>query len=86
MNEELSGEELAIDLIPAVEQQIDSAATPFVKVTFERLLSEEEEELEAKKLIALCLADEVELMKKEGRQFDLQRYQGLLEFLPVLPE
>lgn len=85
MSEEITGEELSRSLIPAVEQQLESPDTVFVKEHFDRLLKEETAE-EAKMMIALCLADEVEVMQSEGRNFDLQRYQNMLSFLPVLPE
>ncbi|MFP6858728.1 MAG: hypothetical protein VCA73_15720 [Roseibacillus sp.] len=74
-------------LIPAVEQQIASPETPLVRAAFERLLTEADiDEAEAKKMIALCLADETERMMDEERAFDLARYQTLLELLPTLPE
>ena len=74
-------------LIPAVEQQLDSPDTPFVKAAFERMLAEPDiDEPEAKKMIALCLADETERMMSEERAFDLDRYRTLLDLLPNLPE
>ena len=74
-------------LIPAVEQQIASPETPFVRAAFERLLTEADiDEAEAKKMIALCLADETERMMDDESAFDLARYQTLLGLLPTLPE
>ena len=78
--------ELIEQLIPAVSQQLESEDTPFVKVEFDRLVAAGESPHEAKKLIALCLADESDRMFKEKRDFDLQRYQTLLELLPMTPE
>nr|NIP93584.1 hypothetical protein [Akkermansiaceae bacterium] len=50
-------------LIPAVEEQIASGETGYVKRVFEGLVAEAEiEEGEAKKMIAVCLADEMERM------------------------
>ena len=86
MSEEIRGEELSYKLMSAVEEQIASSDTPYVKEQYERLLHEGETEVEAKRLIALCLADEVEEMQKESREFNVVRYKQLLEFLPVLPE
>jgi len=74
-------------IIPAVEQQIDSPATPYVKEAFERLVGTDEiDEHEAKAMIAFCLADEVEALEREKRDFSEERYQTLLSFLPTMPE
>ena len=37
-------------------------------------------------MIAFCLADEIEKLDREGREFDPARYQMLLNLLPALPE
>ena len=75
-------------LLPAVEQQLDSPATPFVRSAYQRLLAEHSaiDPEEATRMIALCLADETERMLEEGRPFDLDRYKALLDLLPNLPE
>lgn len=74
------------DLIPAVEEQLNSKDTPLVKKHFNRLVQQEQEtEHEAKKMIALCLADEVNRMLIDKRSFDNQRYEKMLENLPNLP-
>ncbi len=86
MEEDISAEELSESLIPAVEQQLISSETPFVKEHHDRLLGEGIDGNEAKMMIALCLADEVETLQKENRDFSLSRYQQMLQFLPVLPE
>lgn len=78
--------ELIEQLIPAVEQQINSPVTPFVKKHFDRMLKLDETEFEAKKMIALCLTDETNRMFVESREFDLKRYEVLLCALPELPE
>ena len=73
-------------LIPAVEQQISSAETPYVGQAYRRLLEEPDiDEHEAKLMIALCLADESEAMVEKERDFDIARYQKLLTLLPILP-
>ncbi len=86
MDQDISGEEMAQNLIPAVEEQSSSAETAFVKTHLDRLIAEGETEHEAKLMIALCLGDEIESMQSEGRSFDIKRYERLLEFLPILPE
>ncbi|MDB9741235.1 hypothetical protein OAB00_00115 [Akkermansiaceae bacterium] len=78
--------ELITQLVPAVEQQICSPITPFVKKHFERMQSLGETEFEAKKMIALCLADETNRMYIDSRDFDIKRYESLLVALPDLPE
>jgi len=86
--ERIQGVTLAEKLVPAIEEQIASKATPYVRQHFDRLVREEAcEELEAKEMMALCLADEVERMEQENdRQFNQMRYQMMLSFLPKLPE
>ena len=72
--------------LPAVDEQMASSQTPFVKATFDRLCTLPDVEAEeARKMIAVCLADEVEAMSAEGRSFDTARYQTLLDLLPALP-
>jgi len=74
-------------LIPAVEEQLASPETGYVRAAFERLLLEPDiDDAEAKKMIAVCLADEMERMLKEAREFEERRYRTMLELLPTLPE
>lgn len=74
-------------LIPAVKEQLESSATPYVKETYERVLTEPDiDEGEALNLIAFCLADELEALEKENRDFSADRYKLLLSLLPVMPE
>lgn len=79
----MNDESLIESLLPAVDQQLESPETPYVKKTFTRLV--EQESLspdEAKELIAICLADESNRMYIDKRDFDIKRYQELLESLP----
>lgn len=74
-------------LLPAIEEQLSSAQTPFVKRAFDDLLEEEDiDDDEAKYMLAFCLADEIEKMSSEERPFNLERYEMLLALLPTLPE
>ncbi|MBK1790949.1 hypothetical protein [Persicirhabdus sediminis] len=76
-------EDLVNSLIPAVDQQIESAATPHVAATFKRLTGENQlAEDDAKFLIAECLADESNRMFIEKREFNIDRYYELLDELP----
>ncbi|MFT6179002.1 MAG: hypothetical protein ACJAQT_002279 [Akkermansiaceae bacterium] len=74
-------------LLPAIEEQLVSPETPYVKEAYERILEEPDiEEEEAKAMLAFCLADELEVMMVSERPFDAERYQLLLSLLPVMPE
>ena len=79
----MNDESLIDALLPAVQQQLESKATPYVKITFTRLVEKEglspDEAMEA---IALCLADESNRMYIDKRDFDEERYQELLYSLP----
>lgn len=80
--------DLVSSLIPAVEQQLESADTPFVKAAYQRLIALDDiSEDDAQHMIALCLADESNRMFIDKRNFDLNRYKELLEGLPdTLPQ
>ena len=74
-------------LLPAIEEQLSSKETPYVRTAYERILEEPDiEEDEAKAMLAFCLADEIEAMMTNERPFDSDRYQMLLSLLPVMPE
>lgn len=70
-------------LLPAVQEQLESPETPYVKAEFTRLVEREgltpEQGMEA---IALCLADEANRMLIDNRKFDEKRYRELLGALP----
>lgn len=70
-------------LLPAVEEQLESPQTPYVKETFTRLVEKEQVSPDdAKEMIAYCLADETNRMFIDKRDFDVLRYQELLALLP----
>lgn len=74
-------------LLPAINEQLNSPDTPYVREAFERLLAEPDiEEEEARAMLAFCLADEIEAMTSEERPFNTERYQLLLTLLPAMPE
>lgn len=77
---------LVKNLVPAVEQQMESDQTPFVKQTYDRLVKLGEEEAEAKMLIAFCLAVETNRMFSEKVKFNTPRYKEMLDQLPEMPE
>ncbi len=79
----MNDESLIESLMPAVEQQLESAQTPYVKETFVRLVEKEKLTPDAaKELIALCLADESNRMYIDKRDFDETRYKEMLDILP----
>lgn len=78
-------DELIDSLIPAVEQQIASPETSFVRKAFERLASSCDER-EAKELLAQALAITSNRMMTTGKPFDLGYYKELLLALPSLPD
>ena len=79
--------DLISSLVPAIEEQLVSKDTPYVKKAYERILKLEEiDSEEALKMLALCLADESNRMFIDKRNFDVLRYQELLNALPELPD
>ena len=79
----MNDDSLIESLLPAIEQQLESTATPYVKTTFVRLTEKEQlSPNDAKEMIALCLADESNRMFIDKRDFDEKRYQELLADLP----
>lgn len=79
--------DLVESLIPAIEQQLESPDTPFVKQTYDRLMKDgEHEEEDVLYMMAICLADESNRMFIDKRNFDLARYKELLDALPEVPE
>ena len=80
-------DEAVESLIPAINEQMDSPETLYVRETYERLVSEPDiEDDEARAMLAFCLADEIEAMTAGERPFDTERYQLLLTLLPAMPE
>lgn len=80
-------DEAVAHLLPAIAEQLESPETPYVREAFERILQEPDiEEEEARAMLAFCLADELEAMSTEERPFNAERYQMLLQLLPVMPE
>lgn len=76
-----------VALLGAIDEQINSSETPYVKETFQELIRQDDiNEEEARYMIAFCLADEIEKLEQENRTFDSNRYQTLLKLLPHLPE
>lgn len=78
--------DLITSLIPAIQEQLKSKETPYVKKAHDRLIAEGISEEDTLQMLALCLADESNRMFIDKRDFDVARYQELLDALPELPE
>lgn len=78
--------DLVTSLIPAIKEQIESKETPYVRAAYQRLEKNEIEQDDILHMLALCLADESNRMFIDKRDFDIIRYQQLLDQLPELPE
>lgn len=79
----MNDDSLIESLLPAIEEQMESPATPYVKKTFVRLTEVEQlSPIESKEMMAICLADESNRMFVDKRDFDVARYQQLLNDLP----
>ncbi|HEX5789930.1 MAG TPA: hypothetical protein VFY13_02205 [Luteolibacter sp.] len=79
-------DELLPDLITAVEQQLASPQTRYVKATHERLLKLGLESDEAKEQIALCLGAQMDRVLRSKRAFDEKAYREALDELPMTEE
>ena len=69
-------------ILQAVEDQLNSPETPYVKKHLMRLVLEGMPEPEAKELIALVLMAELWQMNKDERNFNTELYQSRLAKLP----
>lgn len=78
--------DLLPDLLLAVDQQLDSPQTPYVRKTLDRLIKAGLEEAEAKSQIALCLGEEMDQVLRKKRGFDEKSYRVSLDALPLPDE
>jgi hypothetical protein len=78
--------DLLPDLLIAVEQQLASAQTPYVKKTFDRLSKLGIDGTEAKTQIAICLGEEMDHMLRTKKAFDEKAYRASLDELPLPDE
>jgi hypothetical protein len=80
-------DDLIAHLLPAIEEQLNSPDTDYVREAYDRLLKEPDiDDPEARNMLAFCLADEIERMSAKDAPFDEQRYRMLLSMLPAMPE
>lgn len=69
-------------LLSAIDDQLQSAATPYVKKTYDRLLALGLTDAQAREEMADCLGEELDEMLEKNRPFDQKNYTALLDALP----
>lgn len=72
-------------ILEAVENQLHDRSSFAPQKTYERLTIAGSSADEAKRLIAVALVYEAKDMMREERNFDWERYDQLLQKLPVMP-
>jgi hypothetical protein len=72
-------------LVQAVENQLEAGEPAFVQAVLNKLTLVGYEREEIIELMALVLADEIDVMLRDDRSFDLTRYEQGLRALPELP-
>jgi hypothetical protein len=72
-------------ILEVVENQLRDLTPPETKQTYDRLLAEGHSSDEAKRLIACALVNEMNVMIKENKFFNEERYGATLERLPRMP-
>jgi len=72
-------------LVQAVENQLGAGEPAFVQAVLNKLTLVGYEREEIIELMALVLADEIDVMLRDERGFDLARYEQGLRALPELP-
>lgn len=78
--------DLLPDLLIAVEQQLVSPQTPYVRKTLDRLVKLEIGEADAKTQIAICLGEQMDEVMRTKKPFDEKAYRAALEELPFADE
>jgi hypothetical protein len=73
-------------LTQAIENQLAAGEPAFVQAVLNKLTLVGYEREAIIELMALVLADEIEVMLRDERGFDLARYEQGLRALPELPE
>ncbi len=69
-------------LLLAVNDQLPSAETPYVKSTYDRLAALGMSDEQIREEIADCLGEEIDEMLHQNRVFDHKKYRALLDALP----
>ena len=74
--------EILHGLLNAVNDQLLSAETPYVKITYDRLAALGMGDAQIREEIADCLGEEIDEMLHKNRIFDTANYRKLLDALP----
>jgi hypothetical protein len=69
-------------LLQAVDEQLRSPQTPYVKATYDRLRASGMNDEQTREEIADCLGEELDEMLRQNRGFDETLYKKMLEALP----
>ncbi len=69
-------------LLQAVDEQLRSPQTRYVKETYDRLLALGQSDEQAREEIADCLGEELDDMLQKNRSFDETLYKKSLDALP----
>lgn len=85
LDEDSAADAFFDDLISAVEQQLESKDTAFVRKVYEKLLDGGMTESEAKEAMAACLAEESDKMFRSQKPFDTDSYRRSLESISPEP-
>ncbi len=78
--------DLLPDLLIAIEQQLASPQTPYVRKTLDRLVKLDVEETDAKTQIAICLGEQMDEVMRTKKPFDEKAYRAALDELPFPEE
>ena len=78
----MNDDQLFDSLLAAVDQQLESPDTTFVRKNFDRLIQRGLTPDQAREQIAICLGEESDIMWKRKRPFDLKSYRERLNALP----
>lgn len=78
--------DLLPDLLIAIEQQLASPQTPYVRKAFDRLVKLGIEETEAKTQLAVCLGEQMDEVLRTKKPFDEKAYRDSLDGLPLAEE
>lgn len=73
-------------LLSAIDEQLHSPQTRYVKDTHQRLMALGMSDAQAREEMADCLGDEMDDMIVRDRDFDEARYRALLDALPWTEE
>ncbi|BCX50188.1 conserved hypothetical protein [Haloferula helveola] len=81
MDEDEQADAFFEELLGAVDQQLESDSTPYVRKQYDRLTKAGLSDDEAREAIARCLAEETDRMYRSKKPFDEKAYRTSLEMI-----